>query len=36
MESVMRAAFAHDGPTLIDVIAQPLENSAVPVSRWMG
>jgi acetolactate synthase-1/2/3 large subunit len=32
----IRAAFAHDGPTLIDVIAQPLEESAVPVSRWMG
>lgn len=36
MESTMRAAFAHDGPTLVDVIAQPLEESAVPVSRWMG
>ncbi|RUN77004.1 thiamine pyrophosphate-binding protein [Sphingomonas sp. TF3] len=36
MDAVVRAAFAHDGPTLIDVIAQPLEESAVPVSRWMG
>ena len=36
MDSAMRAAFAHDGPTLVDVIAQPLEESAVPVSRWMG
>jgi acetolactate synthase-1/2/3 large subunit len=36
MDAVMRAAFMHDGPTLIDVIAQPLEESAVPVSRWMG
>jgi acetolactate synthase-1/2/3 large subunit len=31
-----RIAIAHDGPTLIDVITQPLEESAVPVSRWMG
>jgi acetolactate synthase-1/2/3 large subunit len=29
-------AIAHDGPALVDVIAQPLEESAVPVSRWMG
>ena len=36
LDAVVRAAFAHDGPTLIDVIAQPLEQSAVPVSRWMG
>jgi len=36
LEAAVRAAIAHDGPTLIDVIAQPLEESAVPVSRWMG
>ena len=36
LDAVVRAAIAHAGPTLIDVIAQPLEQSAVPVSRWMG
>jgi acetolactate synthase-1/2/3 large subunit len=36
LDAVMREAMAHDGPTLIDVIAQPLEESAVPVSRWRG
>ncbi len=36
MDMAIRAAFAWDGPTLVDVIAQPLEESAVPVSRWMG
>jgi acetolactate synthase-1/2/3 large subunit len=36
LDTAIRAAVAHDGPTLIDVIAQPLEESAVPVSRWMG
>jgi acetolactate synthase-1/2/3 large subunit len=36
LDAVVRSAIAHDGPTLIDVIAQPLEDSAVPVSRWMG
>lgn len=32
----LREAVRHDGPTLIDVICQPLEESAAPVSRWMG
>jgi acetolactate synthase-1/2/3 large subunit len=36
LDAVVRAAIAHDGPALIDVISQPLEQSAVPVSRWMG
>ena len=36
LDAVIRKAIAHDGPTLIDVISQPLEQSAVPVSRWMG
>lgn len=30
------AALRHDGPTLVDVICQPLEEAAAPVSRWMG
>lgn len=36
VDSIVQAAIKHDGPTLIDVIAQPLEQSAVPVSQWMG
>lgn len=36
LDATMARAMAHDGPTLVDVIAQPLEESAVPVSRWMG
>lgn len=36
LDGVVAQAVAHDGPTLIDVIAQPLEQSAVPVSKWMG
>ncbi|MDE1150875.1 MAG: thiamine pyrophosphate-binding protein [Azospirillaceae bacterium] len=36
LDGVVRKALAFDGPTLIDVIAQPLEQSAVPVSQWMG
>jgi acetolactate synthase-1/2/3 large subunit len=34
--NVLRQAIAHDGPTLVDVISQPLEEAAAPVSQWMG
>lgn len=36
VESTLRAALAHDGPTLVDVLSQPLQDTAVPVSQWMG
>jgi len=26
----------HDGPALVDVISQELQDTAVPVSQWMG
>ena len=36
LEGVLKEAIAHDGPTLIDVICQPLEEANAPVRRWMG
>ena len=36
LAGVLRDAIAHDGPTLIDVVTQPLEEAAAPVRRWMG
>ena len=36
VESALRAALEHDGPALVDVISQPLQDSAVPDSQWMG
>ncbi len=36
LESILREAVEHDGPTLVDVICQPLEESNAPVRRWMG
>ncbi|MEO0978588.1 MAG: thiamine pyrophosphate-dependent enzyme, partial [Pseudomonadota bacterium] len=36
LEAVMKEAIGHDGPTLVDVICQPLEEAAAPVRRWMG
>ena len=34
--SVLREAIAHDGPTLVDVISQPLHEAAAPVSEWVA
>lgn len=34
--SVLRQAIAHTGPTLVDVIAQPLHEAAAPVSEWIA
>jgi acetolactate synthase-1/2/3 large subunit len=36
LDKVMREAIAHDGPTLIDVVCQALEETNAPVRRWMG
>lgn len=36
LERVLREAVAHDGPTLVDVVTQPLEDARAPVRRWMG
>ncbi len=33
---VLREAIAHNGPTLIDVISQPLHEAAAPVSEWVA
>ncbi|MCX5589934.1 thiamine pyrophosphate-binding protein [Alcaligenes endophyticus] len=36
LDQVIQAALKHDGPALIDIISQPLQDSAAPVSQWMG
>lgn len=36
LESALKAALAHDGPALVDVVSQQLQDTAVPVSQWMG
>lgn len=36
LEAVLKEAVGHDGPTLIDVVCQPLEEANAPVRRWMG
>ena len=36
LDRVFAEALAHDGPTLIDVISQPLHEAAAPVSEWIA
>jgi acetolactate synthase I/II/III large subunit len=36
LRATLREALAHDGPTLIDVISQPLHEAAAPVSEWVA
>ncbi|WP_081535901.1 thiamine pyrophosphate-binding protein [Rhodovulum sp. P5] len=33
---VLKRALNHDGPTLVDIIAQPLHEAAAPVSEWVA
>lgn len=36
LRSVLKAAIAHDGPTLVDIHSQPLHEAAAPVSEWVA
>ncbi len=36
LEAVLKKALDHPGPTLVDVISQPLDQAAAPVSEWIA
>ena len=36
LDSALAAALAHDGPSLVDIISQPLQDAAAPVSEWIA
>lgn len=36
LEGALKAALAHGGPSLVDVISQPLHEAAAPVSEWVA
>lgn len=36
LPEILREAIAHPGPTLVDVISQPLHEAAAPVSEWVA
>ena len=36
LEEVMKRALAHGGPTLVDIVCQPLHEAKAPVSEWVA
>jgi acetolactate synthase-1/2/3 large subunit len=36
LSNSLRAAFAFDGPALIDIVTQPLQEAKAPVSEWVA
>jgi acetolactate synthase-1/2/3 large subunit len=36
LTTVLRKATAHDGPALVDVVSQPLQEASAPVSEWVA
>ena len=36
LQGVLKEAVEHDGPTLVDVISQPLDEANAPVSEWIA
>ena len=36
LQATLRAALAHGGPALVDVLCQPLHESRAPVSEWVA
>ncbi|MEM9222498.1 MAG: thiamine pyrophosphate-binding protein [Pseudomonadota bacterium] len=36
LDSAVRAALDHDGPSLVDIVSQPLHEAAAPVSEWIA
>ena len=36
LEGALRSAVDHPGPTLVDIISQPLQEANAPVSEWIA
>lgn len=36
LHDTLKTAIHHDGPTLVDIISQPLQDSEAPVSEWIA
>jgi len=36
LHDALRQAIAHDGPSLVDVVSQPLQEARAPVSEWIA
>jgi acetolactate synthase-1/2/3 large subunit len=36
LDSVLKKAVNHGGPTLVDIVSQPLQDANAPVSEWIA
>jgi acetolactate synthase I/II/III large subunit len=36
LSSVLKTALAQGGPTLVDIVCQPLHEARAPVSEWVA
>jgi acetolactate synthase-1/2/3 large subunit len=36
LSKALKAALSHDGPSLVDIVCQPLHEAAAPVSEWIA
>jgi acetolactate synthase-1/2/3 large subunit len=36
LKNSLEKAIAHDGPTLVDIVCQPLHEANAPVSEWVA
>jgi len=36
LSAALKAALSHDGPTLVDIVCQPLHEARAPVSEWVA
>jgi acetolactate synthase-1/2/3 large subunit len=36
LDSALKAALAHGGPSLVDIVCQPLHEAQAPVSEWVA
>jgi len=36
LSGVLKTALSHGGPTLVDIVCQPLHEAKAPVSEWVA
>jgi len=36
LAKVLKGALAHGGPSLVDIVCQPLQEAKAPVSEWIA
>jgi acetolactate synthase-1/2/3 large subunit len=36
LQAILKTAVAHGGPTLVDIVCQPLQDANAPVSEWVA